>query len=45
MANIEPLLGNLIEKLRQNLGRIVGAEEVPLPQAKPPKSPGVYMLF
>lgn len=38
-------LNNLIEKLRKNLKCLTATREIPLSQAKPPKSPGVYMLF
>ena len=41
----EIIVGNLIEKLRQNLDKLLRTEDVSLPQARPPKSAGVYMLL
>jgi hypothetical protein len=38
-------LDDLIERLKRNLQCLLATKEVPLSQVKPPKSPGVYMLF
>lgn len=45
MSDYETVLDSLIEKLRKNLQRLRAAEETPLSLVRPPKLPGVYMLF
>jgi hypothetical protein len=36
---------NLIQKLKQNIERLLTTQEVPLSKVSLPKSPGVYMIF
>ena len=43
--NVETELGNLIEKLRQNLHDLLAAEQNSLSQASLPETHGVYVLF
>lgn len=45
MSDYETVLDSLIEKLRKNLQRLRATQETPLSQVRPPKFPGVYMLF
>jgi hypothetical protein len=41
----KPTLDNLIQKLKQNIERLLTTQEVPLSKVSLPKSPGVYMIF
>jgi hypothetical protein len=41
----KPALDNLIQKLKQNIERLLTTQEVPLSKVSLPKSPGVYMIF
>jgi len=41
----KPALDNLIQKLKQNIERLLTTQEVPLSKASLPKSSGVYMIF
>jgi hypothetical protein len=41
----KPALDNLIQKLKQNIERLLTTQEAPLSKAFLPKSPGVYMIF
>jgi excinuclease UvrABC nuclease subunit len=45
MSNYQDKLDNLIQKLKQNMNRLLATQEVPLSKASPPKSPGVYMIY
>jgi hypothetical protein len=45
MSSYQDKLDNLIQKLKQNMNRLLATQEVPLSKASPPKSPGVYMIF
>lgn len=45
MLDYKTTLDSLIEKLRKNLQGLMAAQETPLFQVRPSKSPGVYMLF
>ena len=45
MSNYQDKLDNLIQKLKQNMNRLLATQEVPLAKASPPKSPGVYMIY
>jgi len=45
MSNYQDKLNGLIQKLKQNMNRLLDVQEVPLSKASPPKSPGVYMIF
>lgn len=45
MPDYTTKLDSIIEKLRKNLQSLLVAEEIPLFQVRPPRSPGVYMLF
>jgi len=45
MSDYESVLDNLIKRLRTNLENLREAKETSSTQIKPPKSPGVYMLF
>jgi excinuclease UvrABC nuclease subunit len=45
MSEHETLLGNLIEKLKRNLKDLEASEKNLLSRVRPPKLPGVYMLF
>jgi excinuclease UvrABC nuclease subunit len=44
MSNYQDKLDNLIQKLKQNMNRLLATQEVPLSKASP-KSPGVYMIY
>jgi len=44
MSDYKIALEGLMGKLRKNLQCLMAAEETPLSQIKPSKSPGVYML-
>jgi hypothetical protein len=45
MSSYQDKLDNLIQKLKQNMNRLLATQEVPLSKASPPKSPGVYMIY
>jgi excinuclease UvrABC nuclease subunit len=45
MSEHETLLSNLIKKLKRNLKDFEASEKNFLSQVRPPKLPGVYMLF
>jgi len=45
MLNYETILEDLIETLKKNIKSLSVTKITPLSQVKPPKSPGVYMLF
>jgi len=45
MLNYETILEGLIETLRKNIQSLSTTKETPLLQVRPPKSPGVYMVF
>jgi excinuclease UvrABC nuclease subunit len=45
MSNYQDKFDKLIQKLKQNMNRLLATQEVPLSRASPPKSPGVYMIF
>lgn len=45
MLNYEYALKKLIETLRKNIEILNTTKPSHLPQVRPPKSPGVYMLF
>jgi|GEM_PF-656666 len=45
MSNYQDKFDKLIQKLKQNMNRLLATQEVPLSKASPPKSPGVYMIF
>ena len=45
MSDYKTVLDSLIEKLTNNLQRLIAASETPLSQVRPSTSPGVYMLF
>jgi hypothetical protein len=45
MSNYQDKLDNLIQKLKQNMNRLLATKEVPLSKALLPRSPGVYMIF
>jgi excinuclease UvrABC nuclease subunit len=45
MSNYQDKFDKLIQKLKQNMNRLLATQEVPLSKASPPKSPGVYMIY
>jgi excinuclease UvrABC nuclease subunit len=45
MSNYQDKLDKLIQKLKQNMNRLLATQKVPLSKASPPKSPGVYMIY
>jgi excinuclease UvrABC nuclease subunit len=45
MSSYQDKLDNLIQKLKQNMNRLLTTKEVPLSKASLPKSPGVYMIY
>jgi excinuclease UvrABC nuclease subunit len=45
MSNYQDKFDKLIQKLKQNMNRLLAIQEVPLSKASPPKSPGVYMIY
>jgi hypothetical protein len=45
MSNYQDKFDKLIQKLKQNMNRLLATQEVPLAKASPPKSPGVYMIY